>query len=380
MGKSNASVGGTNDVGAEENLTNGAVKSEDLMQEGETGTSSAAINSYGAGEATGGKNGSTNTTDPLAFVTILIFDKNYTFLDVSYAQLTSANQMLATYTITQPGYAYMYISNEQVKQTDVFFDDVAMTLTPGGVVQGQDYYPFGLTFNSYSRENSLTNKYLYNGKEMQNDLNLGLYDYIARQYDPVLGRFTSVDPAAGLMRKYSPYSYSFDNPIRFTDPDGMVPGDFLNEKGQNIGNDGRNDGKVYVVKTTKTEFDSGVPSAGISKDQAKQTEAYVKANSGNTSAFGAGNIANANSIEIEGSSATRQSMVDEVNHDNGKGGTSDANNREYGGETSMAGTFTPSAPGPVTDPSESTEAHIDLPNFGDDTKSDAHSHPSGTKN
>ncbi|MFZ6014039.1 MAG: RHS repeat domain-containing protein, partial [Bacteroidota bacterium] len=85
------------------------------------------------------------------------------------------------------------------------------------------YYPFGLTFNSYQRENSADQRYLYNGKEIQDELDLGWYDYIARQYDPAIGRFLSVDPAADLMRRYSVYAYAFDNPIRFTDPDGMMP-------------------------------------------------------------------------------------------------------------------------------------------------------------
>lgn len=51
-----------------------------------------------------------------------------------------------------------------------------------------DYYPFGLTFNSYSRENSLPNMYQYNGKEKQDELDLGWIDYGARMYMPEIGR------------------------------------------------------------------------------------------------------------------------------------------------------------------------------------------------
>jgi len=106
---------------------------------------------------------------------------------------------------------------------EVYFDDFKVTHIKSLVVQSDDYYPFGLIAQSYQRENSLKNDYLYNGKELQDELNLGIYDYIARQYDPALGRFLSIDPAAGGMRRYLPYAYAFDNPIRFTDPDGMIP-------------------------------------------------------------------------------------------------------------------------------------------------------------
>ena len=89
-----------------------------------------------------------------------------------------------------------------------------------------DYYPFGLSFNEYQRSSTLPNNFKYNGFEEQVDW--GVYDYQSRYYDPTLGRFLNVDPAADLMRRFSTYSYAFDNPIRYIDPDGMMPEDKVN--------------------------------------------------------------------------------------------------------------------------------------------------------
>lgn len=83
-----------------------------------------------------------------------------------------------------------------------------------------NYYPFGLAFNSYHRENSLDQKYLYNGKEIQDELDLDWYDYGARMYMSEIGRWGVVDLFSEKYKRWSPYNYALGNPIKYIDPDG----------------------------------------------------------------------------------------------------------------------------------------------------------------
>jgi len=101
----------------------------------------------------------------------------------------------------------------------VFFDDFTVTQVKSPVVQEESFYPFGLTFNDFVRENAIRNKHLYNGgSERQEDLGLN-WDYtFYRTYDPALGRFAQIDPKVDEFYDWTPCNYAYNNPILHNDP------------------------------------------------------------------------------------------------------------------------------------------------------------------
>ncbi len=192
----------------------------------------------------------TEGSAPKAYLNWLIFDQDFNLLDAGFDRISESARETGTdaphdrlhnaapITIDQPGYVYIYFSNENGSLVEVFFDDFSVEHIHGEVVQVDDYYPFGLTFNSYSRENSTPQNFKFNDKEEQKDLGLGWYDYGWRQYDPGIGRWMVVDPWATKYKSWSPYNYGFNNPIRYADFMGLGPED---KKGPN----GMSETQVY---------------------------------------------------------------------------------------------------------------------------------------
>jgi RHS repeat-associated protein len=101
------------------------------------------------------------------------------------------------------------------------------------IIQESNYYPGGLVQKGYNNTITSTNpgqKLLFNGKELQDELDLDWYDFGARMLDRQLNIWRTIDPKAEQMRRWSPYNYCFNNPMRFTDPDGMGPTDWFVNK------------------------------------------------------------------------------------------------------------------------------------------------------
>jgi RHS repeat-associated protein len=158
---------------------------------------------------------------------------------------------------------YQYFLKDHLGNTRVTFN-------ASGIIQEDSFYPFGMAMAGLSDASGLDlpNKYLYNGKELQDDFGLDWYDYGARFYDAQLGRWHVVDPLSEKYYNYSHYAYVYNNPLLFYDLNG--------EEGFKTTRK-NNDGSKTVTFTLNLKVKN---SAGMSRSQvetsanaiAKQTQ------------------------------------------------------------------------------------------------------------
>ncbi|WP_326981648.1 SpvB/TcaC N-terminal domain-containing protein [Chryseobacterium sp. MYb264] len=132
----------------------------------------------------------------------------------------------------------------------------------GEVTQNIEYFPSGEIFVE-NHKNSHNSPYKFNAKEQ--DAETGYYYYGARYYNPRVSLWLNVDPLAEKMPSWSPYAYAFNNPIRFTDPDGREPKDDYKL---------HKNGRLELIKRTGGSFDryyneSGSKSIKVNKEFTK---------------------------------------------------------------------------------------------------------------
>ena len=102
---------------------------------------------------------------------------------------------------------------------DISGTPLLATDAAGNVLWKENNRPYGDKLNAQPA--SAGNKIGYHGKPF--DDNTGLSYMGARYYDPVLGRFTGIDPVGfveGNLHSFNRYAYASNNPYKFVDPDG----------------------------------------------------------------------------------------------------------------------------------------------------------------
>ena len=170
---------------------------------------------------------------PKAFLNYVLYDEYMNLVPSGSGALQIKNkddwQKLETEKIRIPQNGFLRVFSNNMEATPVSINNTTLSVIPGKLVEEYNYYPYGLVFGASSANSSIKKTdYLYNGKELQhNEFGAGngleLEDYGARLYDVQVGRWIGVDPLAEKGRRWSPYTYGLDNPMRFIDPDGMWP-------------------------------------------------------------------------------------------------------------------------------------------------------------
>ncbi len=115
-------------------------------------------------------------------------------------------------------YAYIYadnLGNNRLSYSDINNNG---SITNNEILSNSNYYPMGsILEGEFNSAIASSFNYKFQGKELQQDNSIGLYDFGSRMYDPTVGRWFNIDP----QNQYrSPYLAMGNNPITQIDPNG----------------------------------------------------------------------------------------------------------------------------------------------------------------
>jgi RHS repeat-associated protein len=173
---------------------------------------------------------------PFMFLTVISASAN----EINYSQLyinsflsyncnyTTEGRILNTGTDGNPIWEWEYYLKDHLGNVRVVIEP---TNTPGysNVLQETHYYPFGMLMSQLSSSANSTNDYLFSGKQLERNFDLGWYDFGGREnYNAPLGIWHSIDRFAEKYLNFTPYQYAANNPIRFID----INGDSINVEEQ----------------------------------------------------------------------------------------------------------------------------------------------------
>jgi RHS repeat-associated protein len=158
---------------------------------------------------------------------------------------------LEAWTASGPSAQVHWLVSDQLGTPRMVFDQTGSLAN----MSRHDYLPFGEELfagtgartpqQGYGASDNVRQKFTL--KERDNET--GLDYFLARYYSSTQGRFTGVDPLmasaqASLPQSWNRYSYSFNNPLAFIDPDGRraVPDDYYADR----------DGQITIDETPGT--------------------------------------------------------------------------------------------------------------------------------
>lgn len=212
------------------NLVAAVTSSFGIVNGGETQTAFQALNNSLPGTSAL-ISGTANV--PKAYLYYIIFNSNYVYQQFGYFSvpqqaLLGHVPLNLEVTIPTNGFLYAYVANESSVSiaTSVFFDDFTIvhekTTASLRVTESIDYDPFGVVLEGthYVDESRPLNTYLYQGEFSEYESESGWYRFTGRgNYDPILGRWNSADPATQFA---SPYLAMGNIPTMGIDPDGRI--------------------------------------------------------------------------------------------------------------------------------------------------------------